>query len=62
MQSLFIGEVKNEYLGNNPKLYEIGRVEDNESKGIQVFFPKGQDKNNRKSKYRNTKMKEYQRI
>ena len=37
------GEVKNEYLGNNPKLYEIGRVEDNESKGIAIVFPKGQD-------------------
>lgn len=38
------GEVKNEYLGNNPKLYEIGRVEDNESKGIAIVFPKGQEK------------------
>lgn len=37
------GEVKNEYLGNNPKLYEIGRIEDNESKGIAIVFPKGQE-------------------
>ncbi len=36
-------EVKNEYLSNNPKLYEIGRVEDNESKGIAIVLPKGKE-------------------
>ena len=30
-------------LQNTSFLYEIGRVEDNESKGIAIVFPKGQD-------------------
>ena len=52
------GEVKNEYLGNNPKLYEIGRVEDNESKGIAIVFPKGQDELIKKVNIEIQKMKD----
>lgn len=50
-------EVKNEYLANNPKLYEIGRVEDNESKGIAIVFPKGSDELREKVNQEIEKMK-----
>lgn len=50
-------EVKNEYLANNPKLYEIGRVEDNESKGIAIVFSKGSDELREKVNQEIEKMK-----